>query len=461
MSLVRYLLIGSIGLMGGSVPGFPQEGRTVPVPSFAGTQVAGSAINLTMAETLKRVEAENLNVLLGKEFVQQAIEAANRERSGLLPKVDIDIRQTRAIVRLQQFGIGGGSTGGEILSLEPINNFSAKIIGSFKVIDPKARAVYEAARRGISVSEYEYDLAVQEVLSAAARTYYTHMRNKARMTLVDSNIERALVLLGLARTQVEAGVATQIDLTRSMAQLATEQQDRLQQETVVVESGLVLKQILNIDPRAEIDLVSFRLDETASSIPAAGSAEEAYATRKEHKRATEQLEQNKLKKRALRWQRFPTVDIFGEYGYGSSEAFDSDSEEAWLIGVSLNVPIFDGFQIESNKRLADSRIRAQEHVIRELENQIESELVFAVQDARSRLAQISVAEENRNLADEELHLARIRFEQGVADNREVIDAQNSVARQNDNLVQAIYLYNLARLDLARVRGEVRMILSER
>ena len=45
--------------------------------------------------------------------------------------------------------------------------------------------------------------------------------------------------------------------------------------------------------------------------------------------------------------------------------------------------------------------------------------------------------------------------------REVIYAQNAVAFQNDNIVQSIYLYNLARVELARVRGEVRMILSER
>lgn len=413
-----------------------------------------AVVNLTMAETLRRVESENLNVLLSREFVQQAIEAANRERSGLLPKVDIDVSQTRRKLLLSQVGVGvTGST--------TINNFSAKLVGNFKIIDPTARAIYAAAKSGITISEYEYELALQEVLNAAARSYYTHMRNRGRMLLVESNIERALVLLDLARTKVEAGVATQIDLTRAKAQLGTEKQDKLQQETVVVESGLLLKQILNIDARTEIDLLSFRLGETESSIPVAGSVEDAYETRVEFQQAAEQLEQNKLERRASRWQRFPTVNIFGDYGYGSFDAFDLEGEDSWLVGIALNIPIFDGLQIESNKRLADSRIRAQEYVIKELENQIQSELEFAVQDARSRLAQIAVAEENKNLADEELHLAMIRFEQGVADNREVIDAQNAVAGQNDNLVQAIYLYNLARLELARVRGEVRMILSER
>ncbi|MEZ5278229.1 MAG: TolC family protein [Opitutaceae bacterium] len=411
-------------------------------------------INLTMAETLRRVEEANLNVLLSKEAVLQAIEAANRERSSILPRVDLNVRQTRSKFLINQTGSGqeGSST---------LNNFTAKLVGNYTIIDPTTRSIYEAAKLGITVAEYEYELALQEVLSATVRSYYTHQRNLAGMTLVEANIERAKVLLDLATDQVNAGVATQIDLTRARAQLAGEEQARLQQETLVVESGLQLKQILNLDPKVELVLAPYRMDETPSAIPPMGDPALALENRREYQQATQQLEQNKLEQRASRWQRFPSVDVFGEYGYGSFDVFDLEGEDAWLVGISLNVPIFDGLQIESNKRLADSRFRSQELVIRNLENQIRSELSFAVQDARSRLAQISVAETNKQLADEELHLARIRFEQGVADNREVIDAQNAVARANDNLVQAIYLYNIARLELARVKGEVRTILTSR
>lgn len=411
-------------------------------------------MNLSMADTFKRVESANLGVLLSQEGVIQAIEASNRSRSAILPRVDIDVRGSRS-----KFLVSQGEDGSPQSST--LNSFTAKLVGNYSIIDPTTRAIYEASKLGITVAEYQRELALQTVLGAAAQVYYTHLRNLARMTLVESNIERAKVLLDLSRTQVEAGVATQIDLTRSQAQLATEEQDKLQQETVVIESELLLKQILNLDTRTEVNLIPFRKDETISSIPPAGTAEEAFAQRSDYQQATEQLEQNKLEKRASKWQRFPTLNIFGEYGYGSFELFDLEGEDTWLIGIGLNMPIFDGFQIESNKRLADSRIRAQELRIKDLENQIRSELEFAVQDARSRLAQISVAEKNQNLADEELHLALIRFEQGVADNREVIDAQNAVAQANDNLVQAIFLYNLARLELARVRGEVRTILRER
>ncbi len=83
MLVIRIIIFGSIGLVGGLIAGFSQEGEMPSETSSAATSSAETpstpgVINLTMAETLRRVEAENLNVLLSKEFVQQAIEAPGR-----------------------------------------------------------------------------------------------------------------------------------------------------------------------------------------------------------------------------------------------------------------------------------------------------------------------------------------------------------------------------------------------
>jgi outer membrane protein TolC len=65
------------------------------------------------------------------------------------------------------------------------------------------------------------------------------------------------------------------------------------------------------------------------------------------------------------------------------------------------------------------------------------------------------------LAEEELRLAQQRYRQGVADNREIVEAQNRLAVADDNLVEAVYQYNLSRVELARARGDVRTVLSEK
>jgi outer membrane protein len=65
------------------------------------------------------------------------------------------------------------------------------------------------------------------------------------------------------------------------------------------------------------------------------------------------------------------------------------------------------------------------------------------------------------LAKDQLQLAQQRYKEGVADNREIIEAQNQLALADDNAIEARYRYNLSRVELARAKGEVRDVLGEK
>ena len=58
------------------------------------------------------------------------------------------------------------------------------------------------------------------------------------------------------------------------------------------------------------------------------------------------------------------------------------------------------------------------------------------------------------LAQSELEQARRRYQAGVANSLEVTDAQTRLDRARDNQVDALYNYNLARLDLATATGAI-------
>jgi len=59
------------------------------------------------------------------------------------------------------------------------------------------------------------------------------------------------------------------------------------------------------------------------------------------------------------------------------------------------------------------------------------------------------------LAQEEVSQARDRFQAGVANNIEVIGAQDALARANDNQIAALYRYNQSRADLAHAGGQMK------
>jgi len=73
-----------------------------------------------------------------------------------------------------------------------------------------------------------------------------------------------------------------------------------------------------------------------------------------------------------------------------------------------------------------------------------------LQSARS---EVQVANLGVQLAKEEVDQARDRFKAGVANNIEVISAQDSLSRANDNQIAALYRFNQARADFARAVGQ--------
>ncbi len=404
-----------------------------------------------LASALTEIEETNLSVLLSRETVLQAQESARNSRANLLPDVSLGATQRRS---------HSASFGSTVTRTGVNNRFDISLSGQVDLLDAQNIANYQAAKLGIDVAGLDAETTRETIRAAVANAYLQHLRNLARLDLIDANIQRADALLDLAVRQRDAGVATQIDVTRASAQLAIAQQARLQQETDLRSSDLRFKRLLGLPPEAPVTLTPFQL-EIATTEPAETAIEtSALAQRSDLERANRQLEQSELEVRAAKFNRLPTVSVTGSYGRAAEVAFDGDDAKVWSAGLSVSVPVFDGMRTGNLTRLALSRRRANELRQADLEDAIGAEVRLAVQDTRSRRAQIEVARTNYQLAEDELNLAQIRFEQGAADNREIIEAQNRVAVSSDNLLEATYQYHLSRVELARVSGNVRAILSE-
>jgi outer membrane protein TolC len=63
-----------------------------------------------------------------------------------------------------------------------------------------------------------------------------------------------------------------------------------------------------------------------------------------------------------------------------------------------------------------------------------------------------VAVLNRRITEETLALTRQRFEAGVSDNLEVVQAQESLAIAAFDYINSVFAHNLAKLSLARSMG---------
>lgn len=415
-------------------------------------------VSLSMRDVVERVERENLQVLLNREGVEEALQEVYRQRAGLIPTVRLNMNQTRS--QFVNVGRGFDAPGASPVT-RPSSRFETTLQGNINVLNTNLIAAYRSARLGLELSELQYETLLQDILESALASYLIHLRNISAMEVIRANIDRNQSLLDLARDRLASGVATQIDVTRAEVALARSEQDRIQQQTALLESELRLKRLLNIDLDIPMELqsVAQRLEEEAAPRLARLPLESILENRTDYQAALQSKRLSEIARRAAIWQRVPDINIFANYGVVSNEAFSGNYHDAWSAGIQLTLPVFDGFRIRSDRLLAESAIRSQELRIRNLEQQLGSEYRLQVQLVRSTFDQISVARKSLELSQRELDLATTRFERGVADNREVIDAQNNLAFAESNFLESLYSYGLARLGLARVLGRVQTIVE--
>jgi outer membrane protein TolC len=152
-------------------------------------------------------------------------------------------------------------------------------------------------------------------------------------------------------------------------------------------------------------------------------------------------------------ERLPTLAAFGDYG-SSGSALDN-SMPTRTYGITVKVPLFDGGRRDARRSEAASLYRAELVRTGDLKQQIELDVRLALDGLRSAEDQVKVAKEGLELADSELTQARRRYDAGVTNSLEVTDAQTRLERARDNETQALYNYNVARIDLAQAMGNMR------
>ena len=163
-------------------------------------------------------------------------------------------------------------------------------------------------------------------------------------------------------------------------------------------------------------------------------------------------------KKALSESRLPSAHFNGNYTQlGTSPTAVIPT---YTYAGSISMPIFTGGRIHAEIARANLEIQRIEQQQQDLRNQIALEVKTALINLGSARNEVAVANSGVELSKEEVDQARDRFRAGVANNIEVIQAQDSLARANDNQIAALYRFNQARADLARSIGQMEKIYSK-
>ncbi len=420
------------------------------------------ALSLKQAVEIALAPDGSPRAQLSQEAIRQAEAVAGQSRAALLPDLEGAIRYQQQTTNLSTFGLNFGTAAGFPFALPtvvgPFDVFDTRASVTQSVFDFSAVRRYQASKTGISAAKFDNESTRNQVADQVARAYLLGLRAEAALDTAKANVELSEALLKLASSQKEAGTGTGIEVTRAQSQLANDRQRQVIADNDRRRALLQLLKTMGVRLEVQVQLTDKLAYVPVDKLEMTQALNLARDNRPELKTQDKREENARLNYSAVKWERLPSVGAFADYG-PSGTAIDN-SIPTHTVGVSLRLPIFDGGRRDARRAESLSLYRQSRIRGRDLRDQVDLEVRLALDSIVSAEAEIAAAREGLTLAENELAQARRRYQAGVANSLEVTDAQTRLDRARDNQINALYNYNLGRIDLATSVGNIQTALTE-
>jgi outer membrane protein len=429
------------------------------LPPTAPTAVIRLSLEQSVALALKQNPTQQIGILNVAESVQDK----NITRADLLPQANLKVADSANRINLRaQFGgtnifniPGAPELPGHI---GPYQIFSAGPSFGSTIFDFSLWKRYRSAQTNVDVAKANSFTTREQVILLVVSQYIGTLRAVANVQASVSRVELAQALYDQAADLQKEGVGTGIDTLRANVELQNEKQRLIEAENDRDSSLFGLSKLLNLDPRQKIELsdsLSF-FDTPQPDVDI--SIDQALSERQEWKAIQAQEKAAGYDRQSARYASLPTMRFDGNWAYLGTSS--TNGIPTYLYQVSGNIPIFTGGRIRAEVAKADAEIQKIQQQKADLLNQISLDVKTALLNLQSARNEVQVANLGVQLSNQEVDQARDRFRAGVANNIEVISAQDSLARANDNQIIALYRFNQARADYARSVGQMEKTYSK-
>jgi outer membrane protein TolC len=402
---------------------------------------------LSLEDAIHKALVANLNVLVAGTDVEEDEGARARNLAALLPKVNAETYANLQNRNLRAFGISFPGLPGVV---GPFSNYDFRIYAQQKVIDLASDRALKSSEDALAAGKLSEQDARDLMVRVTAELYLNAQSAAARVDAAETRVTDSTTLLKLAQDKHDAGTATGVDVLRAQVQLANDRQALLEAQNGYQQTLLALARDLGMSPGTPLELSeTLHYQPLAAQQPEA-LLPEALTARADYRALASQRQSLVEQQRANRARFYPQLSLSGNIGeLGRSIG---GVETTGLIQGQIDFTIFDRDREGEALQLA-SRVKRVDDQIADLRRGVEEDIREALLNLDSAAQQVRVAVEGQELAERELKLAQDRFQAGMANNVEVVTAQDELARAQENAILAVSSHVDAKYALARALGD--------
>jgi outer membrane protein TolC len=405
-------------------------------------------LTLSISDAIHRALDHNLGAIEAEGGLEHARGTRLIAFSDLLPKVDATLSEARRKTNLEAFGFPLGPGFPRVVG--PYNVFDARVTVTQSAFDLSAINDARAEGHNVAAARLSYRSARDVVVLVSANMYLQVLASAARADSARAQLTTAQALYSQAQDLKQGGIIAGIDVIRAGVRLSMDRQRRTAAENDFEKAKLQLARVIGL-PIGQ----SYSLSDQLPSVPfpemtLEDALERAYRDRPDYLAARERVRAAESKRAAAVAEALPSVNVTADYG--AIGLTKRSALPTYNIAGGLRVPIFQGGLIRGHVLEADADLRRRRAEADDLRAEVDYDVRSALLDLKATSEELQAANEARQLGNQQLEQSRDRFAAGVANNLEVIQAQEAVTLASEQYISSLYGFNVSKALLLQSLG---------
>ena len=437
--------------------------RKIYAGLFLLTSLAATAQNYSLKQAVDYAIAHQVQVKNSQIDLQNANAKVNEIRAMGLPQVNGSLSLTNNLI-LQRVFIPArifnpAAAEGELIAAKfGVDNAGFANVGLSQLVFDGTYLL------GLKASSVYKDLAVksvtqskQQVAENVTKAYYGILVNEKRQSLLALNVARLDTLLKETRELNKQGFVEKIDVQRLDVQannLRTELDNvnRLQElsySLLKFQMGFPMEEPIKLSETLEkVELATFNTN-------AAGDFN--YSNRIEYSILQTQENLAELDLKSIKAGYLPRLLLNANYGYNAgANGFSDLVTKPWFdnaaVTVALQIPIFDGYSKKYRAIQSANNLQKVRQSYSLLKSSIDLQRSQASITMKNALESMKEQKANLELANEISRVTRVKYQNGVGSNLEVLNAETSIKESQANYFTALYNALIAKVEVEKANG---------
>lgn len=367
--------------------------------------------------------------------------AVGQSRAAWLPTANATFSRLRSQTIYPSFSSSNSSSDG----------YTAYAGVTWRLFDFGARSAdNESAARLLDAALANHDATLEKTLGGVVQAYFDAITARAVVHFRGDATRFAQQTWEAAMRREAKGAAAVGDTLQAKAALAKARLAEQRAQGDFHRSLSVLLYACGLPAEADVQLAEEPKTEPAQAVSDLATWLEVAATRHPAIQAGQaQVDAARAKVDVARRQGLPSIDFTANYyrnGY-PNQGLQPVGSATRTVGVTLNIPIFEGLARTYQVRSAQAQVDQSEAQLLDIRLQLASTVVKDHEDAKAALANLDASATWLEAASAAVESARKRYDKGAGDVLELLAAEASMADAQQERVRCLSEWRAARLRL--------------